>query len=132
MEMATEGWSGPRAFSEIARERIKKVREISDDEKTLYSTPPKRSLPRIPFGRLIERGLLKPGTVLCDHRRRHTARVRADGSLACADFRGSIHQVGAHVQKAPACNGWQYWYVEKWGKLVPIDLYRQKIRAELH
>ena len=31
-----------------------------------------------------------------------------------------------------ACNGWQYWYVEKWGKLVPIDLYRQKIRAELH
>ena len=119
-------------YVEVARERIKKVRELSDEEKTLYSTPPKRSLPRIPFGRLIERGMLKPGTVLCDHRRRHTAKVRADGSLASADFRGSIHQVGAHVQKAPACNGWQFWNVDDGGDLVSIDTYRQKLRAELH
>jgi modification methylase len=119
-------------YINIARERIKKVREISDEEKKLYSTPPKRSLPRIPFGRLIERGLLAPGTVLFDNRRRHSAKVRADGSLISADFRGSIHQVGAHVQKAPACNGWQFWNVEKGGELVSIDTYRQKLRAELH
>ncbi|MBL6930738.1 MAG: site-specific DNA-methyltransferase [Rhodospirillales bacterium] len=119
-------------YVKIAKERIKMVREVSDEEKTLYSTPPKRSLPRIPFGRLIERGMLKPGTILCDHRRRHTARVRADGSLASADFRGSIHQVGAHVQKAPACNGWQFWNVDTGGQLVSIDTFRQKLRAELH
>ena len=119
-------------YVDIARERIKKVREISKEEKKLYSTPPKRSLPRIPFGRLIERGLLTPGTVLFDNRRRHSAKVRADGSLITADFRGSIHQVGAYVQKAPACNGWQFWNVEKGGELVSIDTYRQKLRAELH
>ena len=60
------------------------------------------------------------------------ARVRADGTLISADFKGSIHQVGAFVQKAPACNGWQFWHAEVKGKLVVIDVYRQKLRAELH
>lgn len=126
------GLEREKKYIDIARERIKKVREISEDEKKLYSTPPKRSLPRIPFGRLIERGLLSPGTLLFDNHRRHSAKVRADGSLITADFRGSIHQVGAHVQNAPACNGWQFWNVEKGGELVSIDTYRQKLRAELH
>ena len=119
-------------YIKIARERIQKVCKISTEEKNLYSTPPKRSLPRIPFGRLVERGMLTPGTVLFDNRRRHSAKVRADGSLISANFRGSIHQVGAHVQKAPACNGWQFWNFEKGGELVSIDIYRQKLRAELH
>lgn len=121
-----------KEYIDIARERINKVQEISEGEKKLYSTPPKRSLPRIPFGRLIEFGLLTPGTVLFDNRKLHSAKVRADGSLITADFRGSIHQVGAHVQKVPACNGWQFWNVEKGGELISIDTYRQKLRAELH
>ncbi|MEQ8193714.1 MAG: site-specific DNA-methyltransferase, partial [Rhodospirillales bacterium] len=78
-----------------------------------------------------ERGLLAPGTVLTDPRGRHTAKVRADGTLITADFRGSIHQVGAHVQKAPACNGWQFWHLKQKGTLVPIDVLREKLRAEL-
>jgi modification methylase len=57
--------------------------------------------------------------------------VRADGTLIAADFRGSIHQVGAYVQKAPACNGWQFWCVEVKGRLVPIDVLRRKLRAEM-
>jgi modification methylase len=85
----------------------------------------------VPFGTLVERGLLEPGTVLVSHNRRWRAKVRADGSLITSDFKGSIHQVGAHVQGAPACNGWQFWCVDVEGKLVPIDLLRQKIRAEL-
>ena len=97
-----------------------------------FDTPSKRTEPRVPFGTLLERGLIEPGTRLFDTRKRFFAKVRADGTLITGDFKGSIHQVGAFVQKAPTCNGWQYWYVEKWGKLVPIDLYRQKIRAELH
>jgi len=59
--------------------------------------------------------------------------VRADGTLISSDFRGSIHQVGAHVQKAPACNGWQFWFTEKKkGNLVSIDVLREKVRAELN
>ena len=92
----------------------------------------KREQPRIPFGWLVERGLVQPGQTLTDRRRHYTARVGADGTLVSADFRGSIHQVGAFVQMAPACNGWQFWHVEEKGRLVPIDIYRQKLRAELH
>ena len=126
------GLEKEQKYVTLARDRIKRVRDITEEEKRLYSTPIKRNLPRIPFGRLVERGMLKPGTVLCDSRRRHQARVRADGSLISADFKGSIHQVGAYVQKAPACNGWQFWNVETEGELIVIDALRQKLRAELH
>jgi modification methylase len=34
------------------------------------------------------------------------------------------------VQGAPACNGWAFWYVERNGSLVPIEHYRQQLRAE--
>jgi len=117
-------------YVKIARDRIAKVKPVSDH--TLVETPAKRSEPRIPFGWLVERGLLQPGTKLCDTRRRHSAKVRADGTVVTGDFRGSIHQAGAHVQKAPSCNGWQYWCFETKGQLVPIDILRQKLRAELH
>lgn len=117
-------------YVKLARDRISKVKKMAEDE--FLNTPSKRSEPRIPFGWLVEKGLVTPGQTLTDLRRRHTARVRADGTLISAEFRGSIHQVGAHVQKAPACNGWQFWCVEQRGKLVPIDIYRQKLRTELH
>ena len=41
---------------------------------------------------------------------------------------GSIHQIGAAAQKAPACNGWTFWHVEQAGKLVPIDTMRAAYR----
>jgi modification methylase len=58
--------------------------------------------------------------------------VRADGTLISTDHKGSIHQVGAAVQGAPACNGWTFWCVKIDGKRVPIDVLRQKLRAELN
>ena len=117
-------------YVKLARERILKVKKLAEDE--FLNTPSKRSEPRIPFGSLVEKGLLIPGQQLTDMRGRHTARVRADGTLISAEFKGSIHQVGAHVQKAPACNGWQFWCVESRGKRVPIDIYRQQLRTELN
>lgn len=117
-------------YVKLATDRIRKVRAV--DDPNLVETPAKRAEPRIPFGWLVERGMLEAGTTLYGQNRRHVARVRADGTLSTADFRGSIHQTGAHVQKAPSCNGWQYWNVETKGKLVPIDVLRQKLRAELH
>jgi modification methylase len=70
--------------------------------------------------------------LLTSFNRRWTAKVRADGTLIAADCRGSIHRVGAIVQGAPACNGWQFWCYEVEGQLKPIDLLRQRLRAELH
>lgn len=117
-------------YAAVAERRIARVTPADDAD--LVSTPSKRSQPRIPFGWLVERGILAPGATLTDASRRFSARVRADGTLITADFRGSIHQVGAYVQRAPACNGWQFWYTEVRGRLVPIDVLRQRLRTEMH
>ena len=114
-------------YAALARERIDAVAPSPPE---LVNAPAERDEPRIPFGTLVERGLLEPGTILFDARRRWTAKVRADGTVISADARGSIHQVGAHVQGAPACNGWSFWHVELKGRPVPIDLLRQQVRAE--
>lgn len=112
-----------------ARKRLKGLKEIED--KTLLDTPSKRSQPRIPFGSVVERGLLRPGTVLTDVSGRYPARVKADGTLISDEHKGSIHQVGAAVQGAPACNGWTFWHIDMKGSRVAIDVLRQKVRAEL-
>ena len=112
----------------LARRRIAGIRPAASEIVALDS---RREAPRIPFGTLVERGLLRPGEVLVDGSRRWTARVRVDGSLISAEHRGSIHAVAARVQGAPACNGWSFWHVERNGSLVSIDLFRQQLRAEL-
>jgi len=117
-------------YIELAKKRIAKTRRI--DETDLLETPSKREQPRIPFGWLVERGLLRPGEKLYAPNRRHAAKVRADGTIVTGEDRGSIHKMGAAVQGAPACNGWTFWHVDIEGKLVPIDVLRQKLRAELN
>ncbi|MFZ0692639.1 MAG: site-specific DNA-methyltransferase [Alphaproteobacteria bacterium] len=123
------GLERDETYAAIARKRLSKIREPQD--MSLVATSSKRDEPRIPFGWLVERGLLSAGDVLTDERGRWQAKVRADGSLVCADATGSIHRIGAHVQGAPACNGWTFWHIEVDGKPVPIDLLRRKLRAEL-
>ncbi|GAK33584.1 modification methylase BabI [alpha proteobacterium Q-1] len=114
----------------IARERIATTQKL--DEEALGYSISKRQAPRVPFGQLVEAGLIQTGTTLYDSRRRHTARVRADGTLVCRDMTGSIHQIGAHVQGAPACNGWTFWHIDKRGDLVPLDRLREEMRAASH
>ena len=117
------------AYQRLAEARIAQVRPAGADD--ISTMPSKRSEPRVPFGWLVERGLLPPGRMLYDPARRHAAKVRADGSLVARDISGSIHQVAAHVQGLPACNGWTFWCYEQQGRLVPIDVLRQRLRAEL-
>ena len=114
----------------VAEKRIANTRRISETE--LLETPSKREQPRIPFGWLVERGMLRPGEKLYAPKRRHAAKIRADGTIVSAENRGSIHKIGAEVQGAAACNGWTFWHVDVEGKLVPIDVLRQKLRAELN
>jgi modification methylase len=117
------------AYAERARARIAAVTASEDPD--VVEIKARREEPRIPFGWLVEQGLLRPGDILFDPSRRWTAKVRADGTVISAEHRGSIHQVGAAVQGAPACNGWTFWMVERKGRPVPIDLLRQELRATL-
>ena len=97
----------------------------------LQSITPKRKEARIPFGSLVEQGLIDPGTQLFDQTKRYSAMVRADGSLVSGTHQGSIHKVGALVQGAEACNGWTFWHHEQSGRMEPIDTLRTDIRQKL-
>ncbi|MGR3493592.1 MAG: site-specific DNA-methyltransferase [Shimia sp.] len=116
------------AYRKVAAKRIGNVRPY--DASALRTVMSKRAEPRVPFGQLVERGMLRPGEVLVGPRGQ-TAKVRADGTLVSGDHAGSIHQVGAALEGAPSCNGWSYWSFRREGKPVSIDILRQQIRAEM-
>jgi modification methylase len=123
-----------KTYAKHAEKRIAGIDAIGTTE--FLITPAKRDEPRIPFGAVLERGLLRPGDFLYDERKRHSARVKADATLSSSgrtgdELRGSIHKVGALVQGLPACNGWTFWCFDVGGKLAPIDLLRQRIRSEV-
>ncbi|MDD3029288.1 MAG: site-specific DNA-methyltransferase [Alphaproteobacteria bacterium] len=128
------GMDRDKIYAKYAKQRIART-PVSPSE-DLLTTPSKREEPRIPFGIILERGLLRPGQFLFDERQRHRACVKADATLQAKmsgdNVTGSIHKVGALVQGLPACNGWTFWCYDADGRgnLVPIDILRQRVRAE--
>ena len=118
------------AYIRLSRARLKAITPLNGE--ALETQKGARALPRVPFGALVENGWLKPGDRLWSPKKRHFARIRVDGSLSTGDASGSIHRLGAHVMKAPACNGWTFWHFESTkGDLAPIDLLRRKYRQEM-
>lgn len=116
-------------YAKAADERIAKVQPL--EKGTVESLPSKRSEPRIPFGTILELGILEAGQKLTDSRGEIRAVVRADGTLACAGHKASIHRLGALIQGKTACNGWTYWHFEAKGKRKPIDLLREQAKQQL-
>ncbi|MCE6952462.1 site-specific DNA-methyltransferase [Cereibacter sphaeroides] len=116
-------------YRKVAADRLARVRRF--DASAIEVSGSKRAEPRVPFGQLVERGMLRPGEELYSMNNRHKAKVRADGTLIGNDVKGSIHQVGAALEGAPSCNGWTYWCYKREGKMIPIDILRQQIRAEM-
>ena len=116
-------------YAAAAEARIARVRPLSPS--ALETAKSKRAEPRIPFGTIIELGILEPGNTLTDERGRVRAEVKADGTLAVAGQQGSIHRLGAHVQGKTACNGWTFWHFEAEGVRKPIDTLREEARRQL-
>ncbi|MEM1364269.1 MAG: site-specific DNA-methyltransferase [Pseudomonadota bacterium] len=117
-------------YIDVAQARIDGIR--AGEGVALKVSTGKRAAPRVPFGALIENGLLEVGTVLSDSKRRWQAVVRADGSISVdAKNAGSIHRMGAHVQGFDACNGWTFWHYAEGDVLKPIDDLREIIREGL-
>jgi len=117
-------------YIKVATQRIAATLPL--DESAMMSIPEKRATPRVAFGVLVESGLIPPGSMLTDPKRRWTAMVRADGVLAAPNgATGSIHGLGAQVQGAPSCNGWSFWHIETGDGLEPIDALRQRHLAQL-
>ena len=118
-----------KEYVEISRQRLQTVQVLNDPDVLEIET--KRNAPRVPFGSLLDRGLVNPGELMFDARRRWHAKIRADGLLISERLKGSIHAVGAAVQGAQACNGWTFWHVDRDGSAISIDIFRQMIRDEL-
>ncbi|BCH34119.1 methyltransferase [Mesorhizobium sp. L-8-10] len=116
-----------QAYIDAAAERIAAVKPLQAAELAVISG--KRAEPRVAFVSLIDSGLMAPGTRLYDARKRWSATVRADGTLAAGDAVGSIHKVGAAVQGLDACNGWTFWHYERNGGLTQIDELRRIVRV---
>jgi modification methylase len=114
-------------YVQVAQERIDAITPpLFQEELFVFTT--KRNQPRVPFGALVENGLLKPGQTLYFGKTGHiTATVLANGAVKHNGFTGSIHQVGREIQQAP-CNGWEHWYYldEASGERLVIDTLREK------
>jgi site-specific DNA-methyltransferase (adenine-specific) len=118
-------------YIELARQRMGdfKADLLVED---VFENQERRSQPRIPFGNLLEGGLLLPGQTLYFGPTSDTkAIILADGHIRANGFSGSIHQVGRMLLNAP-CNGWEHWYYfdDLTGERQSIDTLRQKIRQD--
>ena len=119
------------AYIQIAQRRNDSIpNEPFVEDVFVFQT--KRNRPRVPFGVLLENGLITPGqTLYFGKSGDRTATVLANGSLQHNRIIGSIHQVAREIQKAP-CNGWDHWYYldETSGERLPIDKLREVYLAQ--
>ncbi len=111
-------------YFKAAVQRVNATKPIEDD--LLDTLKNNRSKPRIPFGSLVELGIIKPGTNIFDNKKKITARIMADGSIKHNQAEGSIHKVAATILGAESCNGWTFWHYDINGQIYPIDYLRQK------
>lgn len=119
-------------YAKLARERIAATPAEAPDPQ-LYATANPRREPRLPFGALIEAGMLKPGQLLYfGPDGETTARLLADGSLEYDGQRGSIHKIARLIATGPG-NGWTQWYYldEQTETRLPIDRLRQLFREQI-
>jgi DNA modification methylase len=118
-------------YIKVARARIDAI-EPAPFDAAVFALPNRRDRPRIPFGTLIERGLLRPGQTLYFGRSgEQTATVLANGHLRRNGTVGSIHEIAKAIQGAP-CNGWEHWYFldEQTSERRPIDALRELVRVD--
>ncbi len=111
-------------YFKAAQERISRAKKIEDNY--LDTLQNNKSKPRVPFGSLVELGILKPGTMLFDPKRKINAKIMVDGSIKYKESEGSIHKVAAKIMGAESYNGWTYWHCDINGSAVVIDSLRQK------
>ena len=120
------------AYAQLASERIAWISPTSYDSQT-FSVPNPRQERRIPFGNLLENGMLEPGqTLYFGSEGEIKVKITVDGKLILGDLRGSIHQIAKSIQKTPG-NGWLLWYSDdpETGDRQPIDVLRQRMRETI-
>ena len=117
-----------KTYFKAAYDRINETKIIKEDYLDVIEN--NKSKPRIPFGSLVELGILKPGTVLFDQKKKINAKIMVDGSIKSKEAEGSIHKVAAKITGTESCNGWTFWHCNIDGSTVLIDSFRQKFISQ--
>lgn len=118
-----------KKYVKIAQQRINEVLSTPAEVLILYE---KRKQPRVPFGALLENGLLTPGQTLYFAKNDMKAKILSNGHIKCGDVTGSIHAVAKSLMNGAPVNGWDMWlYKDESGKKFLIDELRNKIRKSL-
>jgi modification methylase len=111
-------------YVSLARKRIEGITELWEEAAW---TEERGSLRRVPFEALLKENMIRAGDLLYAGARHSAAAVvLEDGTLRYNDTAGSIHKIGAAVQKAPSCNGWKFWHIIRDGRSLPIDELRSE------
>ena len=114
-----------KKYFNTAKERLERTIKIEDHY--LDTVKNNRSKPRIPFGSLVELGIVKPGMNIFDDKRKVNAKIMADGSIKYQNSEGSIHKIAAKIMGSESCNGWTFWHYNNEGSILPIDNLRQRL-----
>lgn len=106
-------------YQKVATERIERI-EGTDESLLNYKIEARP--PKVPFGSLLETGMLSAGETLFSKDQKHTAKVLANASIEAKDgLVASIHKVSATMLNKQSNNGWTFWYVKRKCNLVSIN-----------
>jgi modification methylase len=116
------------SYIKIAQERIAAIESAPE---VAINLPELRRQPRVPFGMLLEAGLLQPGQKLFFAKDESiAATILANGQLRCGSLTGSIHAVAKSLIEGVPANGWECWLYDKDGQRFVINNLRQIFQTE--
>jgi len=114
-----------KKYVRVAQKRIDAVAESDSDAVNVEK--PRQA--RVPFGALVESGMLNPGQSLFFAKRNVRAKILSNGHLKCGELTGSIHGVAKSLMNGVPVNGWDMWfYKDEGGKKIVIDELRKTFR----
>ena len=110
-------------YIEIAKDRINNISTFFEE---VHLKEAEKSPSRVPFKTLIDSGFIRVGAKLYTRKRYgKEALVLDTGNLMLDGMIGSIHQMGAFIEKTQSCNGWGFWYYQEKDKFYLLDEIRK-------
>ena len=114
-----------KKYISVAQKRIDAAAESDSD--AINVEQPKQA--RVPFGALLESGILNPGQSLFFAKGKARAKILSNGHLKCGDITGSIHGVAKSLMDGAPVNGWDVWfYKDESGNKIVINELRKIFR----